>query len=417
MKAYTQIPVRIDDNDRLVLPSAVLARLGYTSGTEVQAVLNEQGLKLLPSIHRLAKVYIEPTNLCNLDCTTCMRSAWNETPGLMSRSTFDRILEGMVTFDPKPILFFGGFGEPLAHPEIKSMVIEARSAGLVIELITNGTLLDEPTSRWMVEAGLQRLWVSIDGASPENYADIRLGAELPRVIENISSLQRIRQETSSTAPKLGIAFVAMKQNIADLPEVIRIGKNLGADLFSVSGLLPHTPELRRQILYKNSLENGRLQPSEWAPIISLPRMDLENVVIDSLGKSLYEQISIQIAQEPLNLGVNRCPFVKKGSLSIRFDGAVSPCLPLLHTHTSYLGESIRLSHAHTIGNLRDHSLPELWNDSDYVKLRMRLQEFDFSPCAFCNSCQMAESNEVDCFGSDQPACGGCLWAQGFIQCP
>jgi hypothetical protein len=30
---------------------------------------------------------------------------------------------------------------------------------------------------------------------------------------------------------------------------------------------------------------------------------------------------------------------------------------------------------------------------------------------------MADENLEDCFGSPTPACGGCLWAQGFIQCP
>jgi MoaA/NifB/PqqE/SkfB family radical SAM enzyme len=62
-------------------------------------------------------------------------------------------------------------------------------------------------------------------------------------------------------------------------------------------------------------------------------------------------------------------------------------------------------------------LMDIWNNPEYVALRERLQEFDFSPCTFCNSCEMAESNKEDCFGNIQPACGGCLWAQGFIQCP
>ena len=69
---------------------------------------------------------------------------------------------------------------------------------------------------------------------------------------------------------------------------------------------------------------------------------------------------------------------------------VSPCLALLHTHTSYLGETERKSHAYEIGNIQQSSLMELWQDQSYVRLRERLQEFDFSPCAFCNSCQMAE---------------------------
>ena len=209
----------------------------------------------------------------------------------------------------------------------------------------------------------------------------------------------------------------MKQNIADLPEVIRMGKEFGADFFSVSGVLPHTPQLRDQILYKHSLEDSRLQPSDWSPVLSLPRSDLDETVLRAIAGSLPEQVSLQIARESVGLGIHKCPFVEKGSVSIRWDGAVSPCLALLHTHTSYLGETERKSYAYEIGNIQQLSLWELWQDQSYVRLRERLQEFDFSPCAFCNSCQMAESNLVDCFGNDTPVCGGCLWAQGFIQCP
>ena len=335
----------------------------------------------------------------------------------MTLATFERIMDGIAAFSPKPAVFFGGYGEPLAHPDIATMVQAARSAGLDVELITNGTLLDDAAAHWMVDAGLNRLWVSIDGASPASYADIRLGAELPKVLANVSQLQKIREQAGSAFPKLGIAFVAMKQNIADLPEVIRMGKALGADFFSVSGVLPHTPQLRDQILYKRSLEDSRLQPSDWAPVLSLPRSDLDEAALRAIAGSLPEQVSLQIAREPVGWGINKCPFVEKGSVSIRWDGVVSPCLALLHTHTSYLGETERKSHAYEIGNVQQSSLWELWQEQSYVRLRERLQEFDFSPCAFCNSCQMAESNLVDCFGNDQPVCGGCLWAQGFIQCP
>lgn len=43
--------------------------------------------------------------------------------------------------------------------------------------------------------------------------------------------------------------------------------------------------------------------------------------------------------------------------------------------------------------------------------------FDFFPCSTCNSCELPEENLEDCFVSEHPACGGCLWAQGFITCP
>jgi MoaA/NifB/PqqE/SkfB family radical SAM enzyme len=112
-----------------------------------------------------------------------------------------------------------------------------------------------------------------------------------------------------------------------------------------------------------------------------------------------------------------CPFVERGSVSVRWDGEVSPCLPLLHTHLGYLDFRSRTSLAHSVGNVNERSLLELWGDPRYVALRERLQAFDFAPCTVCNSCDMADENLEDCFGNTIPACGGCLWAQGFIQCP
>jgi MoaA/NifB/PqqE/SkfB family radical SAM enzyme len=209
----------------------------------------------------------------------------------------------------------------------------------------------------------------------------------------------------------------MQRNIADLPAVVRLGQRLGADRFSVSNVLPHTPELQEQILYAHSMFDGDLQPSQWAPIISLPRMDMNETILSRWAAVLKGRNRLNLGGQTLDLGANTCPFVAKGSLSIRWDGAASPCLPLMHSHPSYLGENRRQSNAFSVGNIQQSSLTELWNDQKYVELRQRLQDFDFSPCTFCNSCEMAEANREDCFGNVLPACGGCLWAQGFIQCP
>jgi len=70
-----------------------------------------------------------------------------------------------------------------------------------------------------------------------------------------------------------------------------------------------------------------------------------------------------------------------------------------------------------VGSVIECDLIELWNDPEYVAFRERVQLFDFSPCTFCGGCEMAESNEEDCFGNPFPTCGGCLWAQGVIRCP
>jgi MoaA/NifB/PqqE/SkfB family radical SAM enzyme len=417
MKKRSILTVEVDDLGRFAIPADVGQRFGLTPGAKVRLEEEPGTFSFSRSSNQLARVYIEPTNICNLDCRTCIRNVWSEPLGKMTRETFSRIMEGVRACTPRPLVFFGGFGEPFAHPDILEFIQTAKQSGAEVELITNGMLLNEGVAQSLVEMGLNRLWVSIDGATPQSYADVRLGDALPLVIANLTRLQELRAQNEAHLPRLGIAFVAMQSNIADLPEVVRLGKRLGADQFSVTNVLPHTAELREQVLYAHSMYDSELQPSHWAPEVSLPRMDLDGPTLQRLADVMKGRSSLQLARQSLEWGANTCPFLEKGSVSIRWDGAVSPCLALLHTHTSYLAENQRTSHAYAVGKLDERSLMELWNDAGYVRLRERLLAFDFSPCTFCNSCEMAESNLEDCFGNEHPACGGCLWAQGFIQCP
>ena len=411
------LSVKVDEQGHLILPAEIVERFGLHPGASVLIEEGPNSFNIGRSAAALSKIYIEPTTLCNLDCRTCMRNVWDEPLGKMSKETFAKIMQGVSQFSNPPSVFFGGFGEPLVHPDIIDMVQAAKMAGAEVELITNGILLDEMTVGKLMGAELDRIWVSIDGATPESYDDVRLGAALPQVIENLMGLQKMRTLTGRRLPKLGIAFVAMKRNIADLPKVIRMGKSLGADQFSVSNVLPHTQALREQVLFTRSIYENNGLPSQWVPLISLPRIEINALTKEPLAETLKDWIMLSVARQELGLGANACPFVEKGSISVRWDGSVSPCLPLLHAHTSFLDDTLRQNHSFSVGNINERSLFEIWQEPSYVKLRERLLEFDFSPCTVCNSCELAEANLEDCFGNLQPACGGCLWAQGFIQCP
>ena len=411
------IQVRLDEQGHLALPPDLVERLGLIEGAAVRLEERGDGIALGRSSASLARVYLEPTTLCNLLCRTCIRNVWDEPPGMMSAETFARIIEGVRSLWPLPTVFFGGFGEPFAHPDLLAMLAEAKSIGCTVELITNGTRLDEETRRELVRIGLDRLWVSIDGATPESYADVRLWDALPQVTQDLARLREERIAHGTGLPRLGIAFVAMKRNIADLPEVIRLGQQLGADRFSVSNVLAHTPEMREQVLYARSIDAEEVEPSAWAPEVSLPRMDVDELTVERLARVAAGRDGRSLPGRAGSGGANTCPFVEKGSASVRWDGAISPCLPLLHAHRSYLDFRPRTSHAFFVGNVNERSLAEAWGHPAYVELRERLLAFDFAPCTVCNSCDMADENLEDCFGSPTPACGGCLWAQGFIQCP
>jgi MoaA/NifB/PqqE/SkfB family radical SAM enzyme len=366
---------------------------------------------------KLAKVYIEPTNACNLECRTCMRNVWDEKPGYMDLQVYSKIILDLNRFDPKPMIFFGGYGEPLSHPNILDMIEIAKNQGFPVELITNGTLLNPAVSAKLVSLCVDRIWVSLDGSTRESYADVRLGDELPQVIANLEELLRLRTISLPELPKLGIAFVAMKRNISDFPAVVQLGKRLGVDIFSISNVLAHTKELQQEVLYQKSLYFMDDTPSRWIPKIQLPRMDLNDHTQIPLLKVLKSRNNFGLARKEISAGSNSCPFIESNSTSIRWDGAVSPCLPLMHNHESYVDDTLRKSHSFSVGNIQENGLYEIWRDQHYIELRERLRSFDFSPCTYCNSCEMAEANLEDCFGNVQPACGGCLWAQGFIQCP
>ncbi len=411
---------RISDRQEIQLPSHLVRELGLAPGDEIRIEPNGRGLYLHPSIHTLKRVYVEVTNKCNLTCSTCMRNVWDVDYGQMSEEVFERILSGIDDCPEKPELFFGGYGEPLSHPTLLAMIARAKERGHYVSLITNGILLTEEVARNLIELNLDMLWVSLDGASAECYADVRLGDSLPIVLENLTRLRSLKYQRFGISnwsghPKLGIAFVAMRRNIHDLGEVIRLGIRLGAVEFSVSNVLAHNSELLEENLYMRSLD--MVAGQEIRPTVHMPLIDIQPQTLKALGEVLKDLNQIDFTGSLLNRNIDQCPFVERGSLSVRWDGKVSPCLPLLYTHKHYLGDRERTSKEYFVGNIHESNLLHIWKEQGYRELRKRLQDFDFSPCAFCNSCEMALENVEDCFGNVQPTCGGCLWAQGLIRCP
>ena len=254
MTMKEQLYATVDDEGRLVLPPETVAAWGLTSGNRMRIEPDGNGMRLRPPINTLRRVYIELTNQCNLNCSTCMRNVWDVEFGNMSGETFERILSGVSAFKPKPEIFIGGYGEPLFHPNCVRMLEKAKSLGLRVSMITNGILLTEAVAQKLIDLQLDMLWVSLDGASPECYEDVRLGNALPTILKNLKRLRELQVNRYGLSnwnmlPHLGIAFVAMQRNIHDLPEVIRLGTNVGVMEYSISNVLAHNQALQQSNLY------------------------------------------------------------------------------------------------------------------------------------------------------------------------
>jgi MoaA/NifB/PqqE/SkfB family radical SAM enzyme len=319
--------------------------------------------------------------------------------------------------DPLPTVYFGGIGEPLFHQRTVEWIAQVKQLGARVEMITNGTLLTEKRSRQLIDAGLDLIWVSIDGASPESYADVRLGAQLPTVLANLQRFRTLRKGHKTAKPEIGVAFVAMRRNIQDLPKVLKIARGLGALHFSVSNVLPVNEAMQAETLYNDTMRSVSYLSSPQTPRLSLPKMDFNELTRDALFEAFSSGFNVSYAGAKWGGSNDVCDYIESGSLTVGWNGDVSPCWPLLHTHGSFLHDKGHLSYRHIVGNVNERGLLDLWLDPAYIAYRERVQSFAFPPCTFCGGCDVSVDNREDCFGNEFPTCGTCLWAQGLIRCP
>jgi molybdenum cofactor biosynthesis enzyme MoaA len=386
--------LEVDGEGRLVVPPDLARRFGLTPGARVPVERFEDQLVLsLPTTH-LARLYLEPTTSCPLSCPMCVRHAWSGPVGTMSDETFALILSGLRDLPSLPSVFLGGYGEPLSHPGIVDMVARLKQLGAEVELITGGTLLDAAMVDRLVQTGLDVLWVSLDGATPECYGEVRDAAQFERVIDGLRHLETLTWGRRISHPQLGIAFTVMRRNREELSKVIELGERFGATRFSVTNVHPHVAALEPEMLCGKIIG----QDAGTSPSIDLARMDD--------GSPIAGRLANLVAAHGLRLhgqGVSAvpgdcCPFVRKSSMTIRWDGACSPCLPLLHGHTAYLQGRRRHVQEHLLGRLGDRSIRETWEDHGYRALRDRLQRFGYPPCHRCNSCDAVDGNREPCAG-------------------
>jgi MoaA/NifB/PqqE/SkfB family radical SAM enzyme len=415
-EAKSSFRAKVRKDSSLTLPPEIGRKLGLTPGAKVDIVRQNGRLLVHPNIHSLARVYIEPTSVCNLTCQTCIRNTWTEPLGFMKMGIFDRLAKQLKKFPHLQSVMFGGFGEPTAHPEILPMIRRVKSIGVRAEMVTNGTLLDKKMIQGLFDGRLDRLWISFDGADGGSFEDIRKGASFRQVMGGLEFLQKLNKESPHTID-LGIAFVVMRKNIDDLRNLDRLIWATGARKISVSNVLPYTEEMESQMVCSNALTLETLSDVEGRVDISLPRLDLNGCTKEAFLDLFRGYHNLSLMGNKISTETRQCRFIQDRCTFIRWDGKVSPCMGLLHSHTTFLYGLPRAMESSILGDVSSGCLLEIWNSKKYREFREKVRAFDFSPCHICGGCYYVEKNREDCFGNTFPACGGCLWAQGIIQCP
>ena len=375
----------------------------------------------------LRKLYIEPTTKCNLNCKMCFRHTWFDEPMCdLSLEDYCHVLETM----PKSVetIFFGGMGEPLFHKDILEMIRLAAETGREVELLTNGTLLTEAMINGIMDAGLTRLWISIDNLETDSSINAHaVRGELEhsghdhsgRVLSNIRTLNKIRQKRISGI-SLGITFVAMKSNVHQLANLpFFIAQHL-VDEVNVSNISPTDEASQDEMLY-SGLVNMYTGPGKGSvlPTVRLPYFDM-NVPEAAEGiRSLMrkQNFNLYFNDQPVLRKSGYCKFVREGMAFVRADGKVCPCMALLHNGYTYLSHVRRKITHCSFGNIKEQPLSEIWGSKEYKTFRRKFDDFEFASCIYCGHCELFAENKEDCIGNSHPACGGCLWAEGVLSCP
>ena len=182
-------------------------------------------------IDELRMIAWEITRQCNLSCVHCRASAQTgRDPDELTTEECLRLLDDIASFSQPVIILTGG--EPLLREDVFEIAHYGSEKGLRLVMAVNGTLVDEDTARNMQDAGIQRISVSIDGATPETHDRFR---KVPGAFD--AALQGIR-----SAKKVGLEFqintTITRQNSHELPAILDLAIDLGAAALHVFLLVP-----------------------------------------------------------------------------------------------------------------------------------------------------------------------------------
>ena len=178
------------------------------------------------------RMYLESTNICNLRCVMCPTGLGMLTrpKGFMDYDLFTRVIDEMAPHVQTTTLHI--WGEPLLHPQIYDMIAYCRSRGLHSEISTNATVLNEESSRKILDAGLGGIYLCLDGATQETYERVRRRADFEQTRENIRRFVEMKSKRGH-GPRVSVQIINIKPTAADIEQFKRVWSIPGVDRIHV----------------------------------------------------------------------------------------------------------------------------------------------------------------------------------------
>lgn len=421
-----------------------------------------------------SKLFVELTTRCNLTCQMCVKQSWGNAikEGDMSRETFMALAPAFPHLDG---MVLNGIGESLLHPELEEFIRITKGSmkpGSWVGFQSNGLLLDEKRALSLMEAGLDKICLSLDAICPDTFRKIREGGEVDDLDQAFNALATARRSCPDSRLQVGVEFVVMQDNLHQLPEVLRWSASRGANFAIVSHLLPYdaahvsqsaydtnsvqaielfqawkqkgmsrgidisdyfhvyhckyvrTEEEQRMVDFVHEMIEDARSRDIFLHMKNLLTMDYEKTA--RLTK-IFEEAKLVAEQCGLALklpGVGpkndrRCDFIEDGGAMVSWDGAVHPCYFLWHKFICHFAGRKKYVNPKVFGYLADEGIMELWNEPAFLDFRKEVLRHEYPYCSNCNliPCEYiyCEEFEQDCYTNTVP-CGDCFWCMGLFNC-
>jgi MoaA/NifB/PqqE/SkfB family radical SAM enzyme len=300
-------------------------------------------------------VQVEVTTHCNAACVYCphtiMKNRWANKH--MPIELFCKLVPFLRYTD---LIYLQGWGEPLLNNDLFEMLGICKDKGKRTGFTTNGMLLAKETIRTLIDLDLDIIGISLAGTSAKTHDRIRKGTNFSKIISQLETLRKIKDEKNARGPTVHLAYLMLKSNFHELKEILSLAKRVGAEQIVASNLsLIVDPKLSAEAIfndtvhtdyYRNTLDDIR------------DRAACENIVFDYHGPGL-DDASLYCREN-----VHR-------ACVINVEGDVTPCVltnPVLSSYYTFNDDSLPLT-GMSFGNLRDESLTRIWNKKEYVRFR------------------------------------------------
>jgi radical SAM protein with 4Fe4S-binding SPASM domain len=266
-----------------------------------------------------------------------------------------------------------GVGEPLLNQDLCRMIAHLKKCDVFVLFNSNGILLDEKRQDAIIDSGLDELRISLDAASSGVYQVIRDSSKFPRIVQNLQSFRKLQKTRGIVTPKLSIWFLGTRENIAELPDLLRLAAEIEIKEVHLQRLVyfqDHEgygvarPEQTLQSTNKGILElihNSRLLAEQLGIQFNASGLvgPLESVQTDSAEKKPWRS-----CYRPQTL------------MYITANGNVLPCC---------ISPFSTIDHSSIIlGNVFKSSLEEIWSGNEYK--RFREQHQTETPPKCCRGC-------------------------------